>query len=123
MAIDMAVETTHASATGAAFSMTATRVPLAGHRPADAESILCHLIRCVFGEPVPSDHRASLVIVDRRPPRPEGSTTTGRSTAWPILADALEEDGCDDTEMLAHGRGQGPHARGCWVVDRVLGMK
>ena len=39
----------------------------------------------------------------------------------PILADALEEAGCDHPDVLAHCRGPGPHARGCWVVDLVLG--
>ena len=39
----------------------------------------------------------------------------------PILADALEEAGCDHPDILAHCRGPGPHARGCWVVDGVLG--
>lgn len=39
----------------------------------------------------------------------------------PILADALEEAGCGDAETLTHCRGEGPHVRGCWVVDRVLG--
>jgi hypothetical protein len=39
----------------------------------------------------------------------------------PILADALEEAGCDDAELLAHCRRNGPHARGCWVIDRILG--
>lgn len=38
----------------------------------------------------------------------------------PILADALEEAGCDHPDILAHCRGPGPHARGCWVVDLVL---
>lgn len=38
----------------------------------------------------------------------------------PILADALEEAGCDDSEILVHCRGGGPHARGCWVVDLIL---
>ena len=38
----------------------------------------------------------------------------------PILADALEEAGCDHADVLAHCRGPGPHARGCWVVDLVL---
>ncbi len=41
----------------------------------------------------------------------------------PILADALEEAGCDHDEVLAHCRGPGPHVRGCWVVDLVLGKK
>jgi hypothetical protein len=39
----------------------------------------------------------------------------------PILADALEEAGCDHADILAHCRGDGPHARGCWVVDLMLG--
>jgi hypothetical protein len=42
-------------------------------------------------------------------------------TAMPILADALEEAGCDQPDILAHCRGPGPHVRGCWVVDLVLG--
>lgn len=39
----------------------------------------------------------------------------------PILADALEEAGCDDEEMLNHLRGNRPHKHGCWVIDLVLG--
>jgi hypothetical protein len=38
----------------------------------------------------------------------------------PILADALEEAGCGDAGMLSHCR-SGPHTRGCWVVDLLLG--
>jgi hypothetical protein len=38
----------------------------------------------------------------------------------PILADALEEAGCDDAQLLGHCRGRGPHVRGCWAVDLVL---
>jgi hypothetical protein len=41
--------------------------------------------------------------------------------AMPILADALEDAGCDSADVLAHCRGDGPHVRGCWVVDHVLG--
>jgi hypothetical protein len=39
----------------------------------------------------------------------------------PILADALEEAGCDNADILDHCRGPGPHVRGCWVVDLLLG--
>jgi hypothetical protein len=41
----------------------------------------------------------------------------------PILADALEEAGCTDADILAHCRQPGEHVRGCWVVDLVLGKK
>ncbi len=39
----------------------------------------------------------------------------------PILADALEEAGCDNEEILQHLRGPGPHVRGCWVLDLLSG--
>jgi hypothetical protein len=38
-----------------------------------------------------------------------------------VLADALEEAGCDNADILSHCRGPGPHVRGCWVVDLVTG--
>jgi hypothetical protein len=41
----------------------------------------------------------------------------------PILADALEEAGCNDADILTHCRGGGDHVRGCWVVDWILGKK
>jgi hypothetical protein len=57
--------------------------------------------------------------------------------ALPILADALQDAGCDNADILDHCRGHqegvlgepvggspvrtGPHVRGCWVVDLVLG--
>ena len=39
----------------------------------------------------------------------------------PILADALQDAGCDNPDVLEHCRGPGPHTRGCWVVDLLLG--
>jgi hypothetical protein len=45
------------------------------------------------------------------------------SDRLPIMADALEEVGCQDEEILGHCRAPGPHVRGCWVVDLVLGKE
>jgi hypothetical protein len=39
----------------------------------------------------------------------------------PILADALEDAGCDDEDILTHCRRPGRHVRGCWVIDLLLG--
>jgi hypothetical protein len=44
-------------------------------------------------------------------------------SAMPILADALQDAGCDSDDVLNHCRGSGPHVRGCWVVDLVLGKE
>jgi hypothetical protein len=38
----------------------------------------------------------------------------------PILADALQDAGCDNADILDHCRGPGPHVRGCWCVDLLL---
>jgi hypothetical protein len=39
----------------------------------------------------------------------------------PILADALEDAGCSDRDILSHCRSGGEHVHGCWVVDLLLG--
>ena len=40
-----------------------------------------------------------------------------------VLADALEGAGCTDSDLLGHLRGPGPHVRGCWAVDLLLGRE
>jgi hypothetical protein len=37
-----------------------------------------------------------------------------------ILADALMDAGCDNEEIVNHCRSDGPHVRGCWVVDLLV---
>jgi hypothetical protein len=41
----------------------------------------------------------------------------------PILADALQDAGCDNEDVLDHCRVPAPHVRGCWVVDLLLGRE
>ena len=38
-----------------------------------------------------------------------------------ILADALEEAGGTKEAILDHLRAPGPHVRGCWALDLILG--
>jgi hypothetical protein len=40
-----------------------------------------------------------------------------------ILSDALEDTGCTDDTILAHLRSPGPHIRGCWALDLILGKQ
>jgi hypothetical protein len=39
----------------------------------------------------------------------------------PVLGDALEEAGCHDDDILSHCRAKSEHARGCWLLDGLLG--
>jgi hypothetical protein len=41
----------------------------------------------------------------------------------PILADALQDTGCDNDNILNHCRGPGPHSRGCFIIDQILGKE
>jgi hypothetical protein len=51
---------------------------------------------------------------------PSGELDTARLA---VLADALEDAGCDHADLLGHLRGPGPHVRGCWVIDLLLGKE
>jgi hypothetical protein len=80
------------------------------------------LLRCIFGNPFrprtfsPSWRTDTAVALARQM---YDSRDFG---AMPILADAIQDAGCDNEEILSHCRGPGPHVRGCWVADLVLGM-
>ena len=50
-----------------------------------------------------------------------GIDETGDFDGLPILADALQEAGCDNEDLLTHLRSGGVHVRGCWALDLVLG--
>jgi hypothetical protein len=81
------------------------------------------VLRCIFGNPFcpgsfSPEWRTDTVLALAR--QVYESRDFG---AMPILADALQDAGCDDEDVLSHCRGPGPHVRGCWVVDLVLDKK
>jgi hypothetical protein len=53
----------------------------------------------------------------------QGIYEEGAFDRLPILADALLDAGCDDEDLIAHCRQPGPHVRGCWAVDLILGKE
>jgi hypothetical protein len=38
----------------------------------------------------------------------------------PILADALQDAGCENEDILNYCRQAGEHVKGCWLVDRLF---
>ncbi len=92
----------------------------------------CELLRCIVHNPfrpVPSvapsvlkrdgglARKLAQAAYDERP-LPGGALDNGRLA---VLADALEEAGCTDEKILSHLRAAGPHVRGCWPLDLLLG--
>jgi hypothetical protein len=87
----------------------------------DEAAVQSDLVRDIFGNPFRP------VTFD---PRWRTSDVVGLAQAiyddkaferMPILGDALMDAGCEEEQIIAHCRGDGPHVRGCWVVDLVFG--
>jgi hypothetical protein len=102
-------------------------------RPGGEQAAQARLLRDLFGplpfRPValdpsllswhggPAVRLATAAYEERKLP---GGTLDNARLA--VLADALEEAGLEDEEVLGHLREQGiAHYRGCWVLDLVLG--
>lgn len=84
-------------------------------------ALQCNLLRDIVGNPFrpitldPSWHTSTVVSLS------EAIYGDRAFDRMPILADALEEAGCTNQDILQHCRGGGEHVRGCWVVDMILG--
>jgi hypothetical protein len=92
----------------------------------DFESVVraqAPLFRCVVGNPFrpvafdPSWRTSAVIGLTR------AAYDDRAFDQLPILADALQDAGCKDAEVLGHCRSSGPHGRGCWVVDLLLDKK
>lgn len=85
--------------------------------------LLCKVFHCVFGNPFrpvtvhPSWLTSTVLAVA------EGIYTDRAFGRMPILADALQDAGCDNEEIVQHCRQPGEHVRGCWVVDLLTNRK
>jgi hypothetical protein len=91
-------------------------------------SFLCEIIGNPFHPPFPmppdvlswNNHtvpRIAQTIYEERK-LPEGTLDNSRLA---ILADALLDAGCEDENLIHHCRSEGPHVRGCWAMDLILG--
>lgn len=88
--------------------------------------IVSALLRDIFGCPftpptsvqVTTSVTAMAAVALEERKLPDGTLHNSRLA---VIADALEEAGCTDQEILGHCRSEGPHVRGCWAVDLLLG--
>jgi hypothetical protein len=89
------------------------------------ESVLIGLVRDIVGNPFRSTATVGPELkswCDGAIPKLAGDIYDRRCFEQiPLLADALEDAGCTDAELLGHLRSPGPHVRGCWALDLVLG--
>jgi hypothetical protein len=127
---DTAVDFLYAAASWPAARET-THLAVSAARSA-AAAVQCGLVRDIFGSPfraLPTvdpawlDWDGGIVRrlgddADRQQALPEGNLVPARLA---VLADALEDAGCADGELLGHLRGPGPHVQGCWALDLILG--
>jgi hypothetical protein len=99
---------------------------LVGWNPGEERRAQCHLIRDVFGNPFKP------IVVDHAWLRWNNGFVPKMAHAiyddytfqdLPILADALEEAGCNNKDVLQHCRSRKDHVRGCFVVDLVIGKR
>jgi hypothetical protein len=114
-------------------NLTAYEVGLGGNFNRDAEGwraesrehqAQCHLLRDIVGNPFrPVTIPASVLVWnDCTIPRiAQGIYDERAFNRLPILADALEDAGCDNADILKHCRQPGEHLRGCWALDLLLG--
>jgi hypothetical protein len=115
----------HAVAGNAGSTIAAvglTRETLDGRPPAGTDHAMAASIRDIVGNPFrpvtfDPDWRSSTAVTLARQ-----MYESREFSAMPILADALQDAGCEDDAILSHCRDpQQSHVRGCWVVDLVLG--
>jgi len=82
--------------------------------------LLSELLRCIFGNPFHPITVNALWLITTAKQLAEAIYQDRAFDRLPILADALEDAGCNNEDILTHCRQPGEHVRGCWVVDLLL---
>jgi hypothetical protein len=82
--------------------------------------ILANVIRDIFGNPFCPVLLNSSWLTSSVFTLAQQMYETRDFTLVPVLADALQDAGCDNEDVLNHCRATGPHVRGCYVIDLVL---
>jgi hypothetical protein len=81
------------------------------------------LLRCIYGNPFSPIAMDGPWLSSNVSALAQGIYADLAFDRLPILADALEDAGCTNLDLLNHCRQAGEHVRGCWAVDLLLGKK
>jgi len=92
------------------------------HRNAEQRD-QCNLVREVFGNPFRPIKLDPSCFTSTVKQLAEAIYDDRAFDRLPILADALEDAGCTNQDILDHCRQKREHVRGCWVVDLVTGKE
>ncbi len=97
--------------------------PVTRERPEELP-VQVWILRCIFGNPFrpvtfdPAWNTDTVLTLAKQ------MYESREFSAMPILADALQDAGCTNENVLNHCRDvTAHHVRGCWVVDGILGKK
>jgi hypothetical protein len=111
-------------AAGKWLTQTDGGIPLDPQAVIAAEQVAqANLLRCVAGNPFRPVHAGSGWRTAPVVGIAEAAYAGRAFDRLPIMADALEDAGCADADILTHCRAHPEHARGCWVVDLLLGKE
>lgn len=80
-----------------------------------------HLLHDIYGSPGADTSESTPWLTTEAVEMARAIYDTEAFERLPLLAEALAAAGCADAEILSHCHAPGPHVRGCWVVDLVLG--
>jgi hypothetical protein len=106
-----------------ALAKAAAKPPKRAPHLAIAHAKQVAILRCIFGNPFhpvtldPSWLTSTVTTLART------MYDTRDFSAMPIMADALQDAGCADEQVLSHCRGDGAHVRGCFLVDILTGRE
>jgi hypothetical protein len=79
------------------------------------------LVQCLFGNPFRPRPTCDAWLTGEVRALADGVYAERAFDRMPLLADALEASGCTNADLIEHCRSGREHARGCWVVDLLLG--
>jgi len=128
-------------ATGYVYFVTIEQNQRHGSHPAEADKALVsmaetardaerreqvRILQCITGNPFRPVILDSVWLTWKEGTIPKLAQAIYDDRAFdrlPVLADALEGAGCTNADILNHCRQPGPHVRGCWVIDLLLGKE